>query len=174
MDRTLIIFGTRRGTTENTAQVIGETLVLRHGQYVELTNIREIRKFRKRLDDFDNLIIGSSIVSGRWVWKVLRFLKKHDFRNQKVALFVTAGATLNKVKKFGLSKEEAREEAIRNYIDRYLCRFLFVPVSKMAFGGLVVRSGREKFNSWDREDIENWSMHVGKLFSNDTGPKQNK
>jgi len=165
MNRTLIVFGTRKGTTETTAQVIGETLVLKHGQYVELTNIRDIKKYKKRLDDFDNLVVGTSIVAGRWVSKVLRFLKKYNFHNQKVALFVTAGSTLNKEKKYGLTREQVREEAIRNYIDRYHDKFMFKSVSKMAFGGVVIRSGKEKFNSWNREDIENWAIHLGKLFS---------
>jgi menaquinone-dependent protoporphyrinogen IX oxidase len=174
MGRTLIIFGTRKGTTETTAQVIGETLVLKFGQYVELVNIRNIKKLRNRFDEFDSLIVGTSIVSGRWVSKVLRFLKKNEFRDKKVALFVTAGGTLNKVKKYGLSIEEVREEAIRNYIDRYLNVLLFVPVSKMAFGGMVIRSGKEKYNSWNREDIENWAVQLGKMFKKGVGPKQNK
>lgn len=165
MDQTLIIFGTRKGTTENTARVIAETLVLKHKHRVEITNISDIKKFRKRLDEFNNLIVGSSIVSGRWKSSVLRFLLKHKFQYQKIALFVTAGSTMNKEKKYGYSREQAREEAVHNYIDKYLEKFDFIPIAKTAFGGMVIRSGKEKFNSWNREDIETWAIQVGKVFA---------
>ena len=164
MKRTLIVYGTRKGTTENTAQVIGETLILKHKHHVEMMNIRQIRRVNRRLREFDNLIVGSSIVSGRWKWIVLWFLKRNTFKGLKVALFVTAGDTMNKTKKYGIYKEDARQEAVENYIDKYLDQFPFTPVAKTAFGGMVVRSGKEKYNSWVREDIESWAISLGKVF----------
>lgn len=116
MRRTLIIFGTRRGTTEYTAQVIAETLILKFRHRVELVNIKRIRRYRKRFNEFDNIIVGTSIVRDRWIRRVLRFLKKHSFSSQRVAIFITAGYTLNKAIKYGLSKKEVREEAIQKYI----------------------------------------------------------
>lgn len=165
MKQTLIIFGTRKGTTETTAKVLAETLMLKHKHHVEIVNVKSIKKYKKKLHDFDNLIMGSSIVSGKWVSRALRFLKKNSFQNQQVAIFVTAGGTLNKQSKYGLSKEEAVSEAVTNYIDKYLPRFKFVPVSKIAFGGRVVRSGIERYNSWNRDDIEHWANKLGKLFN---------
>jgi menaquinone-dependent protoporphyrinogen IX oxidase len=163
MIHTLIVYGTRKGTTENTAYVIGETLILKHGHSVELTNVAKIRKFRHRLDEFDLIIVGSSIISGRWVWRALRFLRKHEFLNQKVALFITAGNTLNREKELGLRKEDLIKEAISKYIDKYLTEFKFTPIAKIAFGGLIIRYGKEKLNSWNREDIESWAIGIGKL-----------
>ena len=165
MKRTLIIFATRKGTTENTAKVIAETLLLRHKHHVEIVNIKSMKKFKNALNDFDNIIVGSSIVSGKWVSRSLRFLKKNSFQNQKVAVFVTAGGTLHKQSKYGISKKEAVDEAITNYIDKYLPQFKFSPISKIAFGGRVVRSGIEKYNSWNRNDIEKWALDLGKLFN---------
>ena len=162
--RTLIVFGTRKGTTEKTAQVIAETIILKLGHQVEIHNIRKKRRFRHRLHEFDNIIIGSSIVSGRWKSCVLRLLKSRDLESRKVAVFVTAGGTMNKTVKYGLTKKEARDEAVRNYIDKYLDRFHFTPVAKTAFGGLVIRRGVEKYNSWSREDIESWAISLGTLF----------
>ena len=164
MIRTLIIYGTRKGTTETTAQVLAETLILKHKHSVELANIKKIRKYKKRLDEFQTIIVGSSIVYGRWKQSVLRFLKKYDFQNQHVALFVTAGATMNKEKEYGMSREEVRNEAIKNYIDVYRPEFLFTPIAETAFGGMVIRSGKEKFNSWNREDIESWAIHLGNII----------
>jgi|GEM_PF-2334161 len=161
MRRTLIIFGTRRGTTEYTAQVIAETLILKFRHRVELVNIKRIRRYRKRFNEFDNIIVGTSIVRDRWIRRVLRFLKKHSFSSQRVAIFITAGYTLNKAIKYGLSKKEVREEAIQKYIDPYLPEFTFKPFSKAAFGGMTVKSFKEKFNSWDREEIESWASQLG-------------
>jgi menaquinone-dependent protoporphyrinogen IX oxidase len=164
MKRTLIVFGTRRGTTETTAQVLAETLILKHGHQVDLFNIRFRRKIRRVLDEADNIIAGSSIVSGRWKPGVLRFLKNNTFPGKKVAVFVTAGVTMNRMVMHEITKEEAAKEAIRNYIDRYEDKFHFELVSKAAFGGLVKRMGRETFNSWNREDIESWAISLGKIF----------
>jgi menaquinone-dependent protoporphyrinogen IX oxidase len=83
MKRTLIIFATRKGTTENTAKVIAETLLLRHKHHVEIVNIKSMKKFKNALNDFDNIIVGSSIVSGKWVSRSLRFLKKIVFKIRK-------------------------------------------------------------------------------------------
>ena len=165
MKRILIVYGTRRGTTENTANVIAETLILKHGHVVEVTDVKNIRTYKQRLHEFEIIVVGSSIQSGRWVNRALRFLKKHDFINQKVAIFVTAGGILNKEKKYGMKKEDVIHEAICNYIDRFLPNFRFTPVSKMAFGGMVIRSGKEKFNSWNREDIEAWAINLGKILN---------
>jgi menaquinone-dependent protoporphyrinogen IX oxidase len=165
MKRTLIVYGTRKGTTKNTADVIAETLIIKHGHVVEITNVKNIKAYKRRLNEFDNFIVGSSIQSGRWVSRALRFLKKYDFKNQKVAIFVTAGGTLYKEKRLGLKKEEVITEAIHNYIDRYLPKFRFSPVSEMAFGGSVIRSGKEKYNSWNRDDIEAWAISLGKILN---------
>lgn len=165
MKRTLIVYGTRRGTTERTAQVIGEMLVLKFSHDVQIVNVNRIRKYRKTLASFDNMIIGSSIVKGRWVFRARWFLKRHDFSNYKLAIFVTAGFTLNKEIELGIPKKEVVNEAIAKYIDKYLKKTNIKPVSKMAFGGEIHRSHRKKFNSWKREDIESWVMQLGKLLN---------
>ena len=164
MKKTLIVYGTRRGTTEKTAQVIGETLALRYSHNVQMVNVNKIWKYRKKLHTFNNLIVGSSIVRGKWVLPALWFLKLRDFSNQKLAIFVTAGFTLNKEIELGIPKKEVINEAIEKYIDKYLEKTTIKPVSKMAFGGMVVRSQKEKINSWKREDIESWVMKLGMLL----------
>ena len=120
-----------------TAQVIGETLILKLGFQVELTDIRHIDTYKKRLETFDLLVVGSSIMRNRWVRKVLRFLKRNHFYNQSLALFVSAGQTLNQVQQFGYTREEAREQAVTKYIDPYLDKFRFEPIAKTAFGRIT-------------------------------------
>lgn len=164
MQKTLIVFGTRRGTTADTAQVIGETLTLKCHHKVEMTNVKAIRKYKKKLSEFNNIIVGSSIVSGRWVSKAMRFLRKQAFSNQNVAVFVTAGGTLNKSAREGIPRDQVIKEAIQKYIDRYQSTFKFKPVAKAAFGGNVQRNGTMKYNNWNREEIESWTAYLGSLL----------
>jgi len=165
MNKTLIIYGTRKGTTTETVHLIAEILRERYSQIVDISDSKQIKYFKKRINEFDNIIIGSSIVSGWWKRSVLSLAKRDIFNEKKVAIFVTAGGTLNKISKYGISKEEATNEAITNYIDKYLKKFKFVPIIKGAFGGKVVRKDKIKYNSWNKEDIINWTIDLGKRIN---------
>ncbi|MBN1949742.1 MAG: hypothetical protein JW801_00970 [Bacteroidales bacterium] len=164
MNRTLIVYGTRKGTTGSTAAVLAETLILRLKHEVELVNIRRLRKVRKHLDKFDNIIVGSSIVNGRWKRSVLRFLRREELEDRKIALFITAGNTMHRALTEGMTKDEARELAIRKYISIHQDAFHFSPVAKTAFGGIVQQSPAKKVNTWSREDIEDWAVSLKALF----------
>ena len=160
MMKTLIVFGTRKGTTTETVHIIAERLRTDYNHEVELCESRQIKAYKKRLTEFNTIIIGSSIVSGRWKSQVLTFAKKDIFKGKNVAVFVTAGGTLNKVQKYGLTKTDATNEAIQNYIDKYLKKFKFDPISKTAFGGKVIKKEKLKYNSWDKSDIITWTNNL--------------
>lgn len=164
MNKTLIVYGTRKGTTVQTAHVVSEILSKEFNHDVIVCDSTQLKVYKKRLHEFNNVIIGSSIVSGWWKGRVLSFAKKNIFNNKKVAVFVTAGGTLNKVNKYSMSKEEARAEAIHKYIDKYLSKFKFVPISKAAFGGRVVRREVVKYDCWNKSDIEEWAKELGDLL----------
>jgi menaquinone-dependent protoporphyrinogen IX oxidase len=161
MNKTLIVYGTRKGTTTDTVQVIAEVLRYDFNHEVDICESVQLRSYKKRLSEFNTILIGSSIISGRWKGRVLSFAKKDLFKGKNVAVFVTAGGTLNKVQKFGLTKKEAINEAIGRYIDKYLEKFKFNPVSKAAFGGKVIRREVLKYNSWDKSDIITWTKELG-------------
>ena len=161
MSKTLIIYGTRKGTTKNTVILIAEILKCKFSHSVDISDTKHLKDYKKRINEYDNIIIGSSIVSGFWVSKVLSFAKRNIYNNKNVAIFVTAGGTLNKVEKYGITKEEAINEAIEKYINKYLKKFKFVPISKMAFGGKVIKRGLTRYNSWNNEDIINWAIMIG-------------
>ena len=161
MNKTLIVYGTRKGTTSETVAVIAEFLKDKFSYNVDIAGTEQMRYYRKKVNEYDNIIIGSSIVSGRWKGQILSFAKRDLFSNKQVAVFVTAGGTLNKVNKYGITKEEAIKEAIENYIDKYIKKFRFIPVCKGAFGGKVIKKGVKKYDSWNREDIINWAIALG-------------
>ena len=165
MRKTLIVFGTRKGTTTETVHIIADVLRDKYSQTVEIADSKQIKYYKKRLNEFDNIIIGSSIVSGWWKSSVLSFAKRNVFEGKKVAVFVTAGGTLNKVAKYGISKEDAIKEAITKYIEKYSKKFRFNPILKGAFGGKVIKRGTIKYNSWNREDIYNWANNLGDVIN---------
>lgn len=165
MMKSLIVYGTRKGTTTETVNVIAEVLRANYNHEVVICESSRIRYFKKRINDFDHIIIGSSVMSGRWKHRVLSFAKKDLFQGKKVAVFVTAGGTLNKVQKYGLPKIEAINEAVQKYIDKYLGKFKFSPVCKTAFGGKVVRKGNERYNCWNKSDIISWAKDLGEKLN---------
>lgn len=164
MNNTLLVYGTRKGTTTDTVQTIAEVLRSDFNHSVDICGSDKLKLYKKRRNEFDNIIIGSSVVSGRWKSRVLSFAKKDQFGNKNVAVFVTAGGTLNKVQKYGMTKQDAVDEAIQKYIEKYSGRFKFTPVSKAAFGGKVVKKKGIKYNNWDKSDIEAWAKELGIKF----------
>ena len=148
MSNTLIVYGTRKGMTAETVSVIAGVLKEKFNHSVDIACTKKIKHYKKRINDYNNIIIGSSIVSGRWKGKILSFAKKDVFNGKRV-------------KKYGITKEAAINEAVEKYIETYLSKFKFVPVSKGAFGGRVVKKGIEKYNSWNKEDIIIWTNNLG-------------
>jgi len=165
MIKTLIVYGTRKGTTTDTVQALAEVLRSDYNHEVDICESVQLKVYKKRLNEYNNIIIGSSIVSGWWKGSVLSFSKQNLFKGKKVAVFVTAGGTLNKVQKYGLTKSDATEEAIQKYIDKYLKKFKFVPISKTAFGGKVIKKDVVRYNSWVKSDIVSWANELGIKFS---------
>lgn len=163
--KTLILYGTRRGATTETCQVISEVLSDQFSHEVEVINVKEFKKVKKRMTEFNNIIMGSSIVSGRWVGKCLRILKSLKLQDQKLIVFVTAGGTMNKVQKYGITKAEAIREGIEKYIDKYLNKYGLEAFSKMVFGGRVVKKNKIKFDSWDSDNIKDWTISIGQKLA---------
>jgi menaquinone-dependent protoporphyrinogen IX oxidase len=162
--KTLIVYGTRKGMTMETVSVIAGILRDRFSHIVDISDSNKVRYYKKRINEYDNIIIGSSIVSGRWKSRILSFAKRDIFNNKYVAIFVTAGGTPNIVDKYGIPKESAISEAIENYIEKYSKKFKFDPISKGAFGGRVIKRRVEKYNSWNKQDIIDWTFNLGEKF----------
>ena len=163
--KTLIVFGTRKGTTTETCQLIAQVLKDDFLHDVEVVNIKSYSNIKKRLNEFDNLVIGTSIVSGRWVSKCRRVLKSLRKANKRLIVVVTAGGTMNKVKKYGITKEEAINEGIEKYIQKYTNQYKIDLFDKMVFGGKVRRKGEFRYDNWNEEDITAWTRQFGqKLY----------
>ena len=135
LDRVLICYSTRYGSTGEIAEKISEILSNR-GSSVEVVNLKKGKV--KDLDTYDLIIVGSGIQMGRWTKEPLKFLKKNRelLSRKKVALFVSC---------MSASKPETCEQGRRDYLDKIDMDFPEInPISMGLFGGLIdpARGGR--------------------------------
>src|SRR5690606_33116049 len=91
MDRVLVAYATRFGSTEEVAQRIGTVLSSESIQ----TDVRAVEEITS-LRDYDAIVIGSAIRVGRWVPEAVDFLREYEaeLRDLPVAYF-TVCMTLN-------------------------------------------------------------------------------
>ncbi len=162
MSKTLVIYATRIGATADTANVIGEVLKEKYAHDVKVANIKEKKKIN--INDFDNIVLGSSIAAGRWKSSIKKYLKKNSATGKKTAVFVSAGGTMKAYSDGKVSRQEAVKEAVEAYIDPVITQLGMSPVSKTAFGGRFIMFGKEKFNNWNRDDIVEWAEELGNFL----------
>ena len=155
--KTLIVYGTRYGATEKTADEIANLLRNKNIE-VDLVNAK-MEKIRD-ISEYDMVIVGSGIKTFRWTKEPKSFLKKFrkELREKKVALFVCAGTwplfveggPLNDNKEDNsnpLSKEKSFKRFLVNVAENYD----LTPVSMGLFGGI-----------WDFDAIKGlWGKIMG-------------
>ena len=151
----LIIYSTRYGKTRLTAETMGRLLIGKYGHSVTVSSYKLDRQLKNTIDDFDFVIAGTSITAGMWKSGVKRFLKKYA-KGKRLAVFVSAGGTLEMVNAGKLSKTEAVARAVHKYIQPKMEKYGLRPEKVGAFGGQYGEGEKMKFNNWSREDIEKW------------------
>ncbi|MHA1628984.1 MAG: flavodoxin domain-containing protein [Candidatus Heimdallarchaeota archaeon] len=162
MTKVAIIFGTRKGMTRKSAEIIADILKTKFKLDIALFNAKKA-KLKDILEEYENLIIGSGIAMGFWVRTVKKIVQKKDFTNKKVALFVCSGLAGDALK---ANDKEEHQKVISKYIDRVIAKNPSLqPLAKTAFGGRWVRkNGEQIVDNWKKEDVENWAEAIGKLF----------
>lgn len=164
--KTLVLYGTRRGATEKTAEVIHRILTEEFRFDAELIDADETVLTVKALREYGAVIAGSSIMAGFWkgsVKKTLRRCGKADV--PRVALFVSAGGSLNISDPENPSAlREAEEKAVNRYIAPVAKRYRLSLADAGAFGGIMEVRGEVQFDSWREEPIRKWTRRVAEKF----------
>jgi menaquinone-dependent protoporphyrinogen IX oxidase len=152
--KTLIVYATKSGVTEENATIISNVLKENYGFEVDLTNLKTSPK--PDLDQYENIIIGSGVRMGMWYGKAKKFLK-NKLDNKKIALFLSSGMA---------GKPESYEEAILKFITNKLKKYPHLkPIATEAFGGRYSgRFGNEDYT--DPEKVKAWAIELGKKLSN--------
>lgn len=130
MSKVLILYGTRYGTTEEISEKI-ESIIQEKGINTVSYNLKDIDlKSILSLDEYDGIIIGTSIKIKKWTKDVKKFVKKRNselkLMQNKLAFYVCCGEA---------AKKEKIKEAINNYIATNLADAGLEPALIDAFGG---------------------------------------
>ena len=138
MQKTLIIYESKYGTTEKIAKYL--SLVLGPAKYCKTS------EFKDEYMDFDLILIGSPIYSGKIVPKIADFIEKNinRLKTKKIALFCTC-----------ISTKDGNENLTK--IEKILGKV----ITKRALGGIL------KHNKLDEEDsqaLKEFSEKIGFTF----------
>ena len=140
MSEVLVAFATRNGSTQAVAEVVAATMTAA-GKTVELRPAREVRG---PLGQWDLVVLGAPIYSGRWHGDAHRFLKRHRRELGRVPVAV-----------FGMGPRSGTEEgwnSSRRQLDRALAkRGWFAPAAVALFGGVDPPKRRH-----ERRDLRDW------------------
>ncbi len=133
MAKALIVYGTRYGATEMTANEIADVF-RKEGLDVKVVNLKDEKV--KDISDCDLVLVGSGIKIKRWTKEPQKFIKKFrkELVNKKVALFVCCGA------KYPLEEKADKEKEIENartkYLEEKAAEYDLQPVALGLFGGV--------------------------------------
>ena len=170
MEKTLIAYQTLYGSTREAAREIAVVLELEFNQKVDLFRLVENGE-QPKIDDYDNVIIGSCIFHGKWGHTAEEFLT-NNFDKKNVAVYICSGYA---------GETKLYQQAYNLFLkDTVESKLKVKPVSIEAFGGKVpifklpeiwaLRAQRKlpKFRSDNRDldKVRKWAREVGKKFKN--------
>ena len=121
-NKTLVIFFTKGGASEEYAKVIAETLIA-NGQAVEIKNLAYDVP---NVAVFDNIILGTgvrmSMVYRRW----RKVLKQKALREKRLFIFLSSGTAIEE-------PDKAVEKFLQPLVDKYDLK----PMSLISFPGKI-------------------------------------
>ena len=134
LTKALIVYGTRYGATEMTAEEIANVF-RKEALDVKVVNLKEEKV--EDIREYDLVLVGSGIQIGKWTKEPKKFLKKYqkELVKKKVALFVCCGAA-KPLDEGGEDKTKEMEEARMNYLTEKAVKYGLLPISLGFFGGV--------------------------------------
>ncbi len=147
--KVLIAYGTRYGSTEEISQKIAEILENK-GLEVQLVDLKKTKsKEWPSLENFDGVLVGSSIKIFKWMNEPQEFLKKHKVEIQKrvkiLGLFVSCGTA---------SVPENCEKAKNDYLEKVMAKIGIEADIYDAFGGVYDFSESSRMGSLDKRMLK--------------------
>jgi menaquinone-dependent protoporphyrinogen IX oxidase len=152
--KTLIAYQTKGGATEEAAKRIAETLRSKFQLEVDLVNLKEQKPLE--LTQYQNVIVGGGVRSGRVYSKALKFLE-NDFTGKKVAFFVSSSWA---------GTPGSYDNAKAKFVEKTLTKYTKInPVSTEAFGGRIRYFKKTMLDNTDLTKVEVWAEELGKKFT---------
>ena len=133
MVNALIVYGTRYGATEMTANEIADVF-RQEGLDTKVVNLKEEKV--KDISDYDFVLVGSGIKIKKWAKEPENFLKtfQKELANKKVALFICCGAKYPLDEKTDVETE--LEYARTHHLEEKAAKYNLQPVAYGLFGGV--------------------------------------
>jgi len=149
MNNTLIVYVSKGGATEQTAQIIADVLKQKYGLEIDLVNLK---RESPKLGQYKSVVVGAGVRGGKVYDEALEFLKQ-DFGDRKVAFFVCCG---------GAGDAKNYEESCVKYVTEVLAKYPNVKtVATEAFGGRMKLLGKTVFDNVDSAKIRAWAETLG-------------
>jgi len=144
-EKIALIYGTRYGATEDTAQWIAKGI----GSSVDVLNIENVN-FEEIVDKYDHFIIGSGIWIDGAHKRLMELLTTHteEIQSKIIASFIVCGTT---------GEDEAGKGRIEGYFERFHKPLTLKPKIQRHFGGRMII---EKLSEKDRKLLDNFYRNV--------------
>jgi menaquinone-dependent protoporphyrinogen IX oxidase len=91
-NKTLIIYVTKGGATEDYASIIAGVLRDKYALDVEVKDLRKTKS--PDLSQYRNIIIGTGVRMFRVYKEAVKFIEKNSFEGKRVAIFLSSKITL--------------------------------------------------------------------------------
>ena len=133
MTKALIVYGTRYGATEMTAEEIADVF-RQEGLDVKVVNLKDEKV--KDITDYYLVLIGSGIKIKKWTKEPEQFLKKFqkELAEKKTALFICCGAKYPLDEKADVKTEI--EYARKTHLEEKAAKYNLQPIALGLFGGV--------------------------------------
>lgn len=166
MNQTIIVYATRWGATEETAQEIKKVLRENYNIKTDLVNLKDQKKENRNPDisPYENVIIGISVARFRWAKEGKKFLQKNKaaLSGKNLFIFVSSGGAGDAYQKKDMEEyERLQKKWIDNNLDKWGIKF----TSRKAFGGRYVGNLSHLGDNRDWDQIRFWAEEVGRIIS---------
>ena len=166
MNRTVLVYATRWGATEETACEISRILSEKYNIDVDLFNLKDKRKERRNPDisSYKNVIIGISVAKFTWAKEGKKFLKKNKsiLADKKLFVFVSSGGAGEAYQRKDMKEYERLQ---KKWIDNNLKKWGIKFTSRKALGGRYVGGLADRGDVRDWNQIRSWAEEVGEIIT---------
>ena len=153
-NKTLIAYLTKRGATEEAANMISGVLRKKFGLDVDVVNLK--RQPNPDILQYTNIVFGVGVRYGKVYKEAVEFVKQ-DLSGKRVTFFICSVAA---------GAPRHHDDIAEKYITKGLVGASNVKlVSMEAFGGCIRIFGKAFIDRRDPDKIQAWAEELGKKFS---------
>ena len=145
-DKTLIIYFSKGGASEQYTHIIAETLRT-YGHVVDIVNLK--REMISDLEEYDNIVVGTGVRIGKVYRRARKVLRRKDFKGKRLAIFLSSGIAVE-------SPEKSKEKFLKSLVEKYGLD----PIMYDAFPGKTPGSGGKLQDGTDPEIAKRWAQRL--------------